>query len=55
MIAAEKLASKRRLKRAYTNTATFDLRCQVCGQGLRGEKEARQHAKDTGHVEFGEY
>jgi len=55
MLAAEKLASKLRLKKAFTNTTTFDLRCQVCGHGLKGEREARQHAKDTGHVEFGEY
>jgi ubiquitin thioesterase OTU1 len=27
--AAEKLASKLREKKAYTNTATFDLRCAV--------------------------
>ena len=27
--AAKKLADKLRAKRAYTNTATFDLRCQV--------------------------
>ncbi|EKM55136.1 uncharacterized protein PHACADRAFT_255547 [Phanerochaete carnosa HHB-10118-sp] len=53
--AAKKLADKLRVKKAYTNTATFDLRCQVCKTGLKGEKEARQHAKETGHVEFGEY
>jgi ubiquitin thioesterase OTU1 len=28
---------------------------QVCGQGLKGEKEAREHASETGHVKFGEY
>ncbi|KAF7793170.1 hypothetical protein EIP86_004279 [Pleurotus ostreatoroseus] len=55
LVAAKKLADKLRAKKAYTNTATFDLRCQVCRKGLKGEKEARQHAMDTGHVEFGEY
>ena len=29
LLAAKKLADKLRAKRAYTNTATFDLRCQV--------------------------
>ncbi|KAI0636990.1 OTU-domain-containing protein [Trametes polyzona] len=53
--AAKKLADALRAKRAYTNTATFDLKCQICGQGLKGEKEARAHASQTGHVEFGEY
>ncbi|KZS91067.1 OTU-domain-containing protein [Sistotremastrum niveocremeum HHB9708] len=52
---ASKLAGALRAKKAYTNTATFDLKCQVCGKGLKGEKEARSHASDTGHVEFGEY
>jgi len=53
--AAGQLAEKRRSKKAYTNTATFDLRCQVCGKGLKGENEAREHAKQTSHAEFGEY
>ena len=79
LLAAKKLADSLRAKRAYTNTTTFDLKCQVrvrfaafayspsgvadsqrcplqiCGQGLKGEKEARAHASQTGHVEFGEY
>ncbi|TFK54796.1 hypothetical protein OE88DRAFT_1732097 [Heliocybe sulcata] len=53
--AGKDLASILRAKRAYTNTATFDLKCQVCGQGLKGEKEARAHATQTGHTQFGEY
>ncbi|KAI0721108.1 OTU-domain-containing protein [Cerioporus squamosus] len=53
--AAKKLADALRAKRAYTNTATFELKCQICGKGLKGEKEARAHASETGHVEFGEY
>ncbi|KAF5380991.1 hypothetical protein D9615_004075 [Tricholomella constricta] len=55
MIAAKKLAAVLRGKKAYTNTATFDLKCEVCGQGLKGEKDARAHAEQTGHVRFGEY
>jgi len=49
------LAAKLRAKRAYTNTATFDLKCEVCGKGIKGEKEARAHAAETGHVKFGEF
>ncbi|EJD41040.1 OTU-domain-containing protein [Auricularia subglabra TFB-10046 SS5] len=52
---AKELAKRLREKKAFTNTATFDLKCQLCGKGLKGEKEARQHAKETGHAEFGEY
>jgi len=75
-VAAKKLAGLLRAKKAYTNTSTFDLKCEVrfvsshasrtllpdsythvqdCGQGLKGEKGARAHAEQTGHVRFGEY
>lgn len=33
----------------------FRLKCEVCGEGLVGEKEARDHASDTSHTRFGEY
>ncbi|KAJ4497964.1 hypothetical protein C8R41DRAFT_916988 [Lentinula lateritia] len=55
LVAAKKLADTLRSKKAYTNTATFDLKCEVCGQGLKGEKGARAHAEQTGHTRFGEY
>jgi ubiquitin thioesterase OTU1 len=55
LAAAKKLATILRQKKAYTNTATFDLKCEQCGQGLKGEKGAREHAEATGHVRFGEY
>src|SRR5690349_16525903 len=38
LTAAKKLATKLREKKAFTNTATFDLKCEQCGQGLKGEK-----------------
>ncbi|KAF8744126.1 OTU protein, partial [Rhizoctonia solani] len=53
--AASKLASQLRASRKFTNTSTFDLKCEICGQGLKGEKEARAHAAQTGHTSFGEY
>lgn len=55
LVAGKQLADKLRAKKAFTNTSTFDLKCEQCGQGLKGEKEARQHAEQTGHVKFGEY
>ncbi|KIK57681.1 hypothetical protein GYMLUDRAFT_45846 [Collybiopsis luxurians FD-317 M1] len=55
LVAAKKLADILRSKKAYTNTATFDLKCEVCGKGLKGENEARAHAEQTGHTRFGEY
>lgn len=53
--AAQRLATVLRERRAFTNTTTFDLRCEQCGKGLKGEKDARKHAQETGHVRFGEY
>ncbi|EEA19738.1 ubiquitin-specific protease otu1 [Talaromyces marneffei ATCC 18224] len=38
----------------YTNTASFRLRCNVCGGMFVGEKGATEHASKTGHYDFGE-
>lgn len=46
------LAAKLKSQHYYTDTATFDLRCGVCGQGLKGEKDATTHARTTGHTDF---
>ncbi|KAF7323118.1 OTU-like cysteine [Mycena chlorophos] len=55
LAAGKKLADILRAKRKFTNTATFDLKCEQCGVGLKGEKGAQAHAKETGHTRFGEY
>ena len=33
----------------------LDQRCAVCQLGLKGEKEAVEHATKTGHSNFAEY
>ncbi|OKL62935.1 hypothetical protein UA08_02087 [Talaromyces atroroseus] len=38
----------------YTNTATFQIRCNTCGGLFIGEKGATEHASKTGHYDFGE-
>ncbi|GAA6004524.1 hypothetical protein JCM10207_000917 [Rhodosporidiobolus poonsookiae] len=53
--AAQDLVAQLRAQHAYTDTATFTLRCGICREGLQGEKEAREHAKRTGHTSFTEY
>ncbi|BGP22766.1 ubiquitin-specific protease otu1 [Rhodotorula toruloides] len=53
--AASELVAQLRAQHAYTDTATFALRCGVCREALKGEKEARQHAEQTGHTSFTEY
>ncbi|SPO37617.1 related to OTU1  len=52
--AATKLCDELKKRRYYTDTATFTLCCKICGKGVKGEKEAVQHAKQTGHGDFGE-
>jgi len=55
LMGGRELAEKLRAQKKFTNTATFLLKCEICGKGLKGEKEARAHATETGHAEFGEY
>ena len=31
------------------------LRCLVCQEPLKGQKEAQEHAEKTKHINFGEY
>lgn len=51
---ALELADEARRKRQFTDVNRFALRCMVCQTGLVGQKEAREHAKMTGHTNFGE-
>uniref|UniRef100_A0AAZ1XKN5 Ubiquitin thioesterase OTU n=1 Tax=Oreochromis aureus TaxID=47969 RepID=A0AAZ1XKN5_OREAU len=51
---ALELAGEARRKRQFTDVNRFALRCMVCQTGLVGQKEAREHAKETGHTNFGE-
>jgi len=51
---ALELAAETKSSRQFTDTANFTLRCLVCQKGLVGETGAQEHAKETGHVSFGE-
>lgn len=51
---ALQLASEAKASRQFTDIQNFSLRCILCGKGLKGQLEARQHAKETGHTDFGE-
>ncbi|XP_037106851.1 ubiquitin thioesterase OTU1 isoform X1 [Syngnathus acus] len=51
---ALELADEARRKRQFTDVNRFALRCMVCQTGLVGQREAREHAKETGHTNFGE-
>ncbi|KAI1316265.1 hypothetical protein EDD11_010173 [Mortierella claussenii] len=44
------LAAKLKKAHKFTDLATFTLRCSVCHVGLKGEKDAHQHAQQTKHT-----
>ena len=48
------LAQELQKKKQYTDVANFSLMCGTCYTGLKGEKEALEHNKATGHTNFQE-
>lgn len=54
LVQALELADDARRKRQFTDVNRFALRCMVCQKGLTGQSAARDHAKETGHTNFGE-
>lgn len=52
---AMELAQEAKRSRQYTDLTGFTLRCLVCQLGLRGQRQAQQHAMATGHKNFVEY
>ncbi|KAF9906347.1 ubiquitin-specific protease otu1 [Linnemannia zychae] len=50
LTAGIQLAAKLKQAHKYTDLATFTLRCSVCQVGLKGEKDAQQHAQSTMHT-----
>eukprot|EP00434_Breviolum_minutum_P008814 symbB.v1.2.007773.t1/scaffold481.1/size198263/4 len=52
---ARVLVEEQHQQRQFTDTGNFTLRCVACQKGLKGEKEAELHAKETGHQNFAEY
>ena len=51
---ALELANEAKSSRQFTDVANFTLKCLVCNKGLQGEAGAQEHAKTTGHINFGE-
>ncbi|XP_076351050.1 yod1 deubiquitinase [Tachypleus tridentatus] len=51
---AMEIAHEAKSSRQFTDVQNFSLRCLVCNQCLKGQQEAQQHAKGTGHCNFGE-
>uniref|UniRef100_A0A7S2TGW4 Ubiquitin thioesterase OTU n=1 Tax=Lotharella oceanica TaxID=641309 RepID=A0A7S2TGW4_9EUKA len=52
---AIEIAREARAKKQFVDVATFTLKCADCDTGLKGAKEAQEHAKATGHRNFTQY
>ena len=52
---ALELAAEAKASRQFTDVHKFSLRCITCNKALTGQTEAQEHAKLTGHINFGEY
>ncbi|KNA09092.1 hypothetical protein SOVF_156820 [Spinacia oleracea] len=52
---AQNFVKEQHRLRKFTDTANFTLRCGVCQMGVKGQKEAVEHAQATGHANFQEY
>ncbi|KAG4076631.1 hypothetical protein HA402_001918 [Bradysia odoriphaga] len=53
-VRAQQVAEEARSSRQFTDVNRFSLRCIQCNSLLVGQAEAQQHAKTTGHTNFGE-
>lgn len=51
---AEQLAKECQDTRQYTDVNKFTLKCMECDMMLKGQVEAQNHAKKSGHTNFGE-
>lgn len=51
---AKQLAVEAKSSRQFTDVDKFTLKCNQCGVSLKGQIAAQQHAKSTGHTDFGE-
>ena len=52
---AQNLAKEAQSSRQYTDVDKFTLRCIQCDRKLKGQQQATEHAKETGHTDFGEF
>lgn len=55
MSQALELGAEAKQAKNFTDVSRFALRCMQCNVGLVGQDEAQKHAKQTGHINFGEY
>ncbi|TMW66204.1 hypothetical protein Poli38472_003969 [Pythium oligandrum] len=51
---ASEVAVEAHQNHEYTDVSGFHIMCLVCRKGFVGQREARAHADETGHQQFGE-
>jgi ubiquitin thioesterase OTU1 len=51
---AEELAREAKASKQYTDVDGFSLKCLQCQKLLKGQIQAQEHAKSTGHMNYGE-
>ncbi|KAL8951686.1 MAG: hypothetical protein Q9222_002366 [Ikaeria aurantiellina] len=54
LAAALELCRELQKRHYFTDTAAFQVKCNVCKKTFTGEKGATEHARETGHYDFGE-
>ncbi|AAS51006.2 ABR233Wp [Eremothecium gossypii ATCC 10895] len=54
LVRASEVASKMKKAGLSFNTYRERIRCNQCGTVLLGDREVSQHAKQTGHIDFGQ-
>ncbi|KAK5126250.1 hypothetical protein LTR85_010485 [Meristemomyces frigidus] len=54
LTAAKELCKVLQQRHYYTDTFGFDIKCNTCGTRGKGQQWAVDHAKETGHADFGE-
>ncbi|KAI4197617.1 MAG: hypothetical protein LQ346_002962 [Caloplaca aetnensis] len=54
LAAALELCGELKKRHYFTDTAGFQIRCNICRNTFVGEKGATEHASKTGHYDFGE-
>ena len=52
--AARQLCGELKKRHYYTDTQKFGIKCNTCGWQGAGERNAVEHATETGHTDFGE-
>lgn len=51
---AQEIATEARQSRQFTDVTNFSIKCLICQRMFTGQSEAQQHAKASGHINFGE-